>query len=115
MKRDGNRGQEHLAWFDRYNKLNNDFIFIIQDKQTNRLGQLSIYEVDNKIKSAKFGRFLVNPTFTNLGMMKTACGIGMQLARDILQVQKLTLEVKQDNSKALHIYHRGGLQEKKLH
>ena len=47
----------HVAWFHRYNKLDTDFIFIIQDKQGNRCGQLSIYELDDKNKCAKFGRF----------------------------------------------------------
>lgn len=105
---------EHIAWFHNYRKLDTDFIFIIEDIQKNRLGQLSIYEIDDKNKCAKFGRFLVNPANASLGIMKTACGIGMQLASDILQIKKLFLEVKEDNSKAIHIYHSCGFSKKEI-
>ena len=105
---------KHVAWFHNYSKLDTDFIFIIEDKQENRIGQLSIYELDDKNKQAKFGRFVVNPAFSNLGMMKTACNIGMELAKEILQIQKLILEVKQNNQKAIHIYQSAGFEMKEI-
>lgn len=98
----------HLAWFRRYQRADNDFIFLVSDSNGARYGQLSIYDVDWENKCAKFGRFLVNPDFAGLGIMKNACLAGLELASCILKLKKLTLEVKQNNHAAIHIYQSSG-------
>lgn len=98
----------HLAWFHRYQLADNDFIFLVSNAHGARYGQLSIYDIDWENKCAKFGRFLVNPDFAGLGIMKKACLAGLELANTILKLKKLTLEVKPNNHPAIHVYQSNG-------
>ena len=58
--------------------------------------------------------FLVNPCYANLGIMKAACSVGLAFARNILQISKLILEVKQGNCRAVHIYQSAGFVSKEI-
>jgi len=98
----------HFDWFYRYSQSDEDFIFIICNQHGTRYGQLSIYEIDWMNKCAIFGRFLVNPDFAGLGIMKKACRVALLLSSEVLKLNKLTLEVKTNNKNAIHIYQSNG-------
>lgn len=94
---------EHKEWFNNYLKKEDDFIFIVM-KDNEKCGQLSIYDVNSVTKEANFGRFLVNPAHAGMGLMKKSCQAALALAKNILKLEKLRLEVKVENDKAIHIY-----------
>lgn len=102
---------EHFTWFEQYLARENDFIFIVNDEQKNRIGQLSIYHVDWQNMQGEFGRFLVNPQFEGQGLMKKSCRAALSLAQKIFSLKKLYLEVKLDNMRAIYIYQKCGFVE----
>ena len=105
--------KEHKKWFNEYRLRDNDFIFIITNKDAHLIGQLSLYNVDYKNKSAIFGRLLVNPEFSNKGHMKKAILLAIKLAKEIIGLHSLSLEVKINNEKAIHLYQSCGFLQKK--
>ncbi|MDR3491026.1 MAG: GNAT family N-acetyltransferase [Gammaproteobacteria bacterium] len=100
--------KEHHNWYQKYLKIDNDFIFIITDQKGLLYGQLSIYRINWQARTAEFGRFLANPKYENIGIMKKACKIAIKLAKETLNLKELTLEVKPNNQKAIHIYNSCG-------
>lgn len=103
--------ENHLRWFEEYKKNDNDFLFLVTDQQTIRYGQLGIYNINWNDGNAEFGRFLVNQDYAGRGMMKKACKLALIIAKDSLKLNKLTLEVKANNAKAIHIYRASGFSD----
>ncbi len=103
----------HLKWFENYLQKNDDFIFIIENQLQEKLGQVALYDINWAEKSAQFGRFLVNPAFANQGYMSTACKASLLLARDVLELCSLMLEVKATNERAIRIYENCGFRFEK--
>jgi diamine N-acetyltransferase len=100
--------EEHLGWFENYVKRENDFIFVVFDMENNRIGQLSIYEIDWLKRTAVFGRLVANPSYVKRGMMTKAVKAVILFSQEILSLNKLFLEVKPNNEKAIHIYKKCG-------
>lgn len=107
--------QEHEKWFEQYQKKENDFIFMVTNTAGSICGQLAIYDIDWENKIGVFGRFLVNPAYSGQGLMKKALLGALKMAKDTFQLKELTLQVKSDNLKAIHIYEAGGFAHRCLH
>ena len=96
--------ENHRNWFQNYLKKDNEFVFIVEDQQNNKIGQVSLYCINWETKSAEFGRFLVNPAFAGRGYMKLACSAVISLGQTLFSLELIRLEVKENNEKAIHIY-----------
>lgn len=95
---------DHLNWFAHYQQKTNDFVFIVQDQQANRVGQAAVYNIDWEKKNGEFGRFLVNPDFAGKSYMKKSARAMVALCGEQLQLSSLYLQVKPHNERAIHIY-----------
>lgn len=94
----------HLAWYQHYLSLNNDFVFIVENKQQEKVGQTAIYHIDWDGHEGEFGRIVVNPRFAGQGYMRDACQATILLATQILKLQRLYLTVKETNKRAIELY-----------
>ena len=102
---------KHLAWFERYTKLDNDFIFVILAKDLDNLpvGQISLYNINWKIGRAEYGRLMIgNPVAKGKGYARQATTLLLELAFNILNINEVFLEVKPDNKSAIAIYESAG-------
>lgn len=102
------------SWFHKHKILKNDFIFmIIENKYLNRkIGTVSIYNFSEDGRIAEFGRFFIGDNYAHgkgYGVLsaKLACNI----AFNQMSVEKLILEVFEDNSVAYHIYQKVGFKK----
>ncbi|WP_028388427.1 GNAT family N-acetyltransferase [Legionella fairfieldensis] len=98
----------HYQWFENYQKKDNDLLFIVRNEEDEKVGQVSVYNINQQTKEGEFGRFLVNPLFAGQRYMKTACEGMIQFCQDLLPIQTLYLEVKSNNLKAIQIYQTCG-------
>lgn len=102
---------KHLAWFERYMKLDNDFIFVILAKDLENLpvGQISLYNINWEISHAEYGRLMIGPPIAKgKGYARQATTLLLDFAFNILNLNVVFLEVKSDNKSAIAIYESAG-------
>ncbi len=102
---------KHLAWFERYMKLDNDFIFVILAKDLENLpvGQISLYNINWEISRAEYGRLMIGPPIAKgKGYARQATTLLLDFAFNILNLNVVFLEVKSDNKSAIAIYESAG-------
>ena len=106
---------DHYAWFERYQELDNDFVFLILAKEIQNIpvGQISLYAIDWKMKTAEFGRLMIGePRAQGKGIAKNATQLLLSYSRDVLGLDKIFLEVKEKNKVAISIYKSSGFVER---
>ena len=98
-------------WYERYLQKANDYMFKIVRKgyDSEFIGAIALYDIDNLSKSAEFGRLIID---------KDKCkekGLGTEAVRAIsllgfneLKLSKIHAEVLQDNMAAIISYKRAG-------
>ncbi len=105
--------QAHLRWFRAYQKLDDDFVFIVEDLESSAgaIGQVSLYHIDWGAGSAEFGRLLIGEPVARVR------GLGLEATRALLEygfgplgLKQIRLEVLAHNIRAIAIYHRCGFQ-----
>ena len=104
----------HYTWFERYQVLDNDFIFLILAKELSNtpVGQISIYGIDWGIGTAEFGRLMIGePRARGLGLAKEATFLLLDYCLGVLKLNEILLEVKEDNAAAVSIYRAVGFVE----
>ena len=102
---------KHLAWFERYMKLDNDFIFVILAKDLDNLpvGQISLYNINWEISRAEYGRLMIgHPIAKGKGYARQATTLLLDFAFNTLDLNEVFLEVKSDNKSAIAIYESAG-------
>lgn len=102
---------KHLAWFERYMKLDNDFIFVILAKDLDNLpvGQISLYNINWEISRAEYGRLMIgHPIAKGKGYARQATALLLDFAFNTLDLNEVFLEVKSDNRSAIAIYESAG-------
>lgn len=102
---------KHLAWFERYMKLDNDFIFVILAKDLDNLpvGQISLYNINWEISRAEYGRLMIgHPIAKGKGYARQATVLLLDFAFNTLDLNEVFLEVKSDNKSAIAIYESAG-------
>lgn len=101
----------HIAWFDRYVELDNDFVFVILAKDMNNqpVGQISVYNIDWDAGIAEYGRLMIgHPNTNRKGYAKEATNLLLDFAFNTLKLREIFLEVKKDNVSALAVYKSAG-------
>jgi len=97
----------HYTWFEQYLELDNDYIFLIIAKNLNSIpiGQISIYNINWDAKTAEFGRLLIGePRAKGRGLAKEATRLLLDYAFNTFGLQKIVLEVKNENTPAKAVY-----------
>ena len=95
----------HAAWFTRYAGKNDDFVFIAEELASGqRIGQVSLYDINLAHADAEVGRFIVAPEFAGRGLMRAAIEALSLLAATSFGLHRLRLEVKASNSRAYRLY-----------
>ncbi len=98
--------EQHFAWWQEYQKRNNDFVFIIEDKQTDKpVGQVSLYNIDLEKGEAEYGRLMIGEKEAQgKGLAKEATRLLLDWAFNALQLKRVYLQVFKDNEVAINIY-----------
>jgi len=106
--------EKHLAWFNRYETLDNDFVFVILAKELNLkpVGQISLYAIDWQSRVGEYGRLMIGePEARGKGLARSASLLLLQIGFDVLGLKEIVLEVKQDNLPAISVYRSIGFEE----
>ena len=103
--------EEQLRWYDTYRNNPSDYMYsVLSEKDDSLIGFAAIYNVANNI--GEFGRLLVDKTrYASPGLGKHILNHLIDIAREKLGLQKLRLEVFEDNVPAMKIYKFCGFQE----
>ncbi|MCC6931981.1 MAG: GNAT family N-acetyltransferase [Deltaproteobacteria bacterium] len=105
---------KHLAWYKHYLDLDNDFVFMILSKEMGNIpiGQVSLYAIDWKTKIGEYGRLMIGHHLARgKGLAKSASQLILRIAFDMLGLERIVLEVKDNNVVAKSIYQSIGFSE----
>lgn len=106
--------EKHLAWFKRYQALENDFVFVIlaKDFDLKPVGQISLYAIDWQSLVGEYGRLMIGEAEARgRGLARSASLLLLQIGFDILGLKEIVLDVKQDNLPAVSVYRSIGFEE----
>lgn len=106
--------ENHLNWFNNYKEKLNDIVFIIFDETNNKkpVGQVALYDINYKDSVAEYGRCMVwDEEATGKGLLEKSTKILMDISKNELKINKWVLDVKSDNSKAIHVYKKLGFKD----
>lgn len=95
----------HLAWFQSYLERHNDFVFITEADGT-PIAQSALYDIADG--EAEFGRLLVSPDARGRGYAHAVTALTLRCADEQLGLERVRLEVKPDNVRAIAAYVRAG-------
>jgi RimJ/RimL family protein N-acetyltransferase len=96
---------QHRAWYRAYLEREDDFVFIL-DVGGRPVAQAALYDVADG--AAELGRVLVDPSARGLGHAHRVVALTLRVADEVLGLERLHLEVKGDNLRAIHVYERAG-------
>lgn len=105
--------ESHLAWFNRYQERDDDFVFVVERLGPRRtpIGQASLYDVDWSSRTAEFGRLLIGePDARGQGFGLEATRTLLGFGFDAMELKQIRLEVFAHNASAIKIYQRCGFQ-----
>ena len=102
--------EEQKVWYGNYLKTPNDYMFSVYRADTGAwVGSNGIYKVDPMQQTAEFGRLLIERQadgVRGLGADTTICSC--MIACSCLRVERVTLEVYENNLPAIKTYLRAG-------
>ena len=104
--------EQHRAWWGAYRERPDDFVFVIEEKLpegARPVGMVSLYRVDVRPREAEFGRFLIGePEAAGRGLAAEATRLLVDWAFGELALERIVLEVRADNARALVLYRASG-------
>lgn len=106
--------EKHLAWFNRYQSLDTDFVFVILAKEFGfkPVGQISLYAIDWQSQVGEYGRLMIGESEARgKGLARSASLLLLHIGFDVLGLKEIVLEVKQDNLPAVAVYRSIGFEE----
>lgn len=101
-------------WFEKHKVMDNDFVFMIKEKTylNRKIGTISIYNFSEDGKVAEFGRFFIGDNDAHgKGYGVLAANLACDIAFNKMLIEKLELEVFEDNGPACHIYQKIGFKK----
>jgi len=96
--------KEMFDWLETYARDDTQIVFIIEDWKGTSIGQVSLYQIDNKNCSAEFGRIIKGITSAPSGSMYNGSILLLTWAFNRLKLKNIYLEVFADNQQALALY-----------
>lgn len=103
--------EHHQQWFESYLTRDNDFVFIIEDKETLRrpVGQIALYNIEWQQRRAEFGRLMIgDPEAQGKGFAKAASALLVRFAKKTWSIREIYLDVYANNYPAINIYESTG-------
>ncbi len=103
--------EQHAAWFARYQQRDDDFVFIIEERNTRPIGQAALYNIDWHGGTAEFGRLMIGAAdAAGRGLAREATAAIVALAFEQLGLQEVHLEVLPGNVRAIKVYESCGFE-----
>lgn len=102
--------EQQEKWYSNYLNNEQDFMFAIVDPLGNFVGANSIYDISEE-HTAEFGRIIVDPNYKGRGYGYQAAYAAAKIARDLIGLKELKLEVYSDNMPAIKTYQKVGYQK----
>jgi RimJ/RimL family protein N-acetyltransferase len=104
--------EQQKAWFEKYQLVDNDFVYIVESRGAKRwepIGQISIYNIDSEKHTAEYGRLIAGEDIcAGKGFFYEASKLMIDYWHRHHDIRTVTLEVKSDNSRAIHLYEQLG-------
>ena len=103
--------ETHRAWFDAYAERDDDYVFLIEARALGRpVGQVSLYEIDWRARTATFGRLLIgDDDALGRGLASEATRLVIDLAGS-LGLREIRLDVFLANRRASALYRNHGFE-----
>ena len=103
--------ESHLGWFQRYLEKEDDFTFVMQTPDEGIVGQIALYNWQRELKMIEIGRIMVGGNnCQGRGIGQASIEALLSTAKNVLNCESVVLEVKNNNDKAIRLYHRCGFQ-----
>ncbi|MGL5428822.1 MAG: GNAT family N-acetyltransferase [Cetobacterium sp.] len=100
--------ENQREWITNYLERENkekEFYFIVEDKNYNPCGTVRLYSIEDK--EATWGSFMLNSNRPN-GASYEVIELSLNFGFEELNLEKILLDVRKDNNKAIHIYEKVG-------
>ena len=100
--------EEQREWIKSYKfreRENKEFYYIVEDKRGTPYGTVRIYNINYEIKETTWGSFILNKARPE-GTSAEVIRLSLDFILNELKLNKVHLEVKKGNSKAIHIYEK---------
>ncbi|WP_187106332.1 GNAT family N-acetyltransferase [Fusobacterium mortiferum] len=102
--------EEQIKWLKNYKIRENkkdEFYFIIETKDGTPCGTVRIYNINYKNKETTWGSFILDKTRPD-GASNEVIELSLNFILKILGLEKIYLDVRKENYKAIHIYEKNG-------
>jgi RimJ/RimL family protein N-acetyltransferase len=103
--------ERHADWFARYTERDDDFVFIIEDRQggCRPVGQAALYRIDWSARRAEFGRLMIGvDEAAGKGLAFAATRLALKIAFEQFGLDEVYLDVFSHNRRAIDLYHGVG-------
>jgi len=103
----------HLAWFEKYQTRDNDYVFIIEAKDLGGLpvGQIAVYDIDWQQGRGEYGRLMIGEAIAKgKGYAQDATQLILEVASKIFALKEIYLEVYTQNQAARRVYEKCGFE-----
>lgn len=103
--------ESQKEWIKNYlerEKSNREFYFIVEDKNCNPCGTVRIYNIQEK--EAIWGSFMLDSNRPN-GASYDVINLSLNFGFNELNLEKILLDVRKDNNKAIYIYEKVGFEK----
>lgn len=101
---------QQRAWYDRYAECNTDLMFIIQDKQGEKVGTIALYNIKMDDRSADVGRIIILDEYRGEGYMEEALNLLVEHAFKRMRLFKIKVSTYLDNAAAIGLYSKVGFE-----
>ncbi|MEF9933469.1 MAG: GNAT family N-acetyltransferase [Cetobacterium sp.] len=103
--------EDQEKWIENYlirEKENKEYYFIILNKETlQKCGTVRIYDINQKTKECIWGSFILGSNRPE-GSSYEVIKLSLDFIFKILELNKVKLDVRKENKKAIHIYKKSG-------
>ncbi len=104
--------KELLQWIDRHNARDDEVIYVIADRQSNRcLGHVGLYNIEARARSAEFAILIGDKDSWGQGLGKSVSWAMVEYGFSELNLHRIYLEVLATNQRAVKLYQRLGFQQ----
>lgn len=104
--------ERQKKWFERYQKKEDDLMFIIEKQDGGPIGMISLYRIDRPSRRAEFGRIIIGDVKSRKkGFAREASEILIRFAFSTLNLRQLKLEVLKNNDRAIRLYEKLGFRK----
>ncbi len=105
--------EQHAAWFNRYLRRDDDFVFIIEETRLLKkpIGQISLYQIDWSRKRSELGRFMIGEEDARgKGFANRAVELLIGFAFRQWKLVEIHIDVFRENVAALALYQKCGFE-----